>query len=151
MSTTRALLGAALVASLASCERDARTISSSSELRGARPLAAALVPVQAEEESFPALGCYERARERTLLSQNDAYLLCLGATSDAPIACYERASAGLLLSVQAIELCRCADSLAPIACYERAARQTTLTQPAILALCSATAMQRLYPNCTPVR
>ncbi|HVK70632.1 MAG TPA: hypothetical protein VM694_39530 [Polyangium sp.] len=148
MSTRSALSWAALVASLAACERDAPTISR--EPRGARPQIAALVPVQTEED-FPALGCYERARDRTLLAQNDAYLLCLGATSDAPIACYERASAGLLLSAQAIELCRCAESLAPIECYERAVRQTALMQPDILALCSATAMQRLYPNCTPVR
>ncbi|MDI1429402.1 hypothetical protein [Polyangium sorediatum] len=148
MSTRSALSWAALVASLAACERDAPTISS--DPRGARLQTAGLVPVQTEEE-FPALGCYERARDRTLLAQNDAYLLCIGATSDAPIACYERASAGLLLSAQAIELCRCAESLAPIACYERATQETTLTQPAILALCSATAMQRLYPNCTPVR
>lgn len=147
MSTRGALFWAALVASLASCERDAPTISR--ERGGARPPIAALLPVQAEEP-FPALGCYQRARARTMLTQHDAYLLCAGATSDAPIACYERASAGLLLSVQAIELCRCADSTAPIECYERASQETTLTQPDIVALCSATAMQRLYPNCTPM-
>ncbi|MDI1481317.1 hypothetical protein [Polyangium sp. y55x31] len=146
MSTRGALFWAALVASLASCERDAPTISRQHE--GTRPQNAALLPVQAEDP-FPALGCYQRARDRTMLTQHDAYLLCAGAMSDAPIACYERASAGLLLSVQAIELCRCAESLAPIECYERAVQGTTLTQPDIIGLCSATAMQRLYPNCTP--
>lgn len=139
---------AALVASLASCERDAPDVSR--EPGGARPQTAALLPVQADD-SFPALGCYERAMDRTLLTQHDAYRLCMGATSDAPIACYERASAGLLLSVQAIDLCRCTDSLAPIQCYERAVRQTGLTQPDIIALCSAISMQRLYPNCMPAR
>ncbi|MDC3961059.1 hypothetical protein [Polyangium jinanense] len=148
MSTRGALIWAALVASLASCERDAPTISREPE--GAHPQNAAFLPVQADE-AFPALGCYQRARERTLLTQYDAYLLCAGATSDAPIACYERASAALLLSAQALALCRCAESVAPIECYERASRETTLTQPEIVALCSAASMQRLYPNCTPVR
>ncbi|MDI3284406.1 hypothetical protein QHF83_13980 [Polyangium sp. 15x6] len=142
------MIWAALVASLASCERDAPTISREPE--GARPQNATLLPVQAEEP-FPALGCYQRARDRTMLTQHDAYLLCTGATSDAPIACYERAAAGLMLSSQAIVLCRCAESLAPIECYERAAQETTLTQPDIVALCSAASMQRLYPNCAPVR
>lgn len=146
MSTRSAFLWAALVASLAACERDAPDISR--EPAGARLQNAALLPVQVEDP-HPALGCYEQALDRTMLTQHDAYRLCLGAMSYAPIDCYERATAGLVLSVQAIELCRCTDSLAPIECYERATRQTGLTQPDIIALCSATSMNRLYPNCAP--
>lgn len=140
------MLWAALVASLAACERDAPDISR--EPVGVRLQTAALLPVQADQ-AFPALGCYERARDRTLLTQHDAYLLCAGALSDAPIACFERASAGLLLSVQAIELCRGADSTAPIDCYERAVRETGLTQPAIIGLCRAAALPRSQPDSAP--
>jgi len=104
-----------------------------------------------QSDTYPALACYQRARDRTTLSPYDAFVLCRGAASVAPATCYEQATSALVLSYQALALCRCATTTAPIDCFLQAQSSTTLAQPQIIELCAATVTERLYADCTPVR
>lgn len=146
MSTSRAALFLLATVALVIYTR------SKSEPAGAESslLRAQIIPAQATEP-FPALGCYQDARSRTMLSQYDAYLLCRGAASAAPVACYERATQSAVLTYQALALCRCAADAGPIECFERAQSSTLLGQNEIIELCSATVNQRVYQDCTPIR
>lgn len=97
------------------------------------------------------LGCYERVRQDSLLSQAQALRLCQGARSSAPLSCFVRARDETLLSEnESIELCRCTASVAPVACYERAQNQTALGDQGTLALCSPAKQHRLGPDCLPL-
>jgi hypothetical protein len=98
----------------------------------------------------PALTCYQRASTETLLSDDDAFILCGGAASNGPIDCYERAQDELTLGdPESMALCRCAESTEPVDCVNEARDETTLDTSRILAICSARVVLRLYDDCSP--
>jgi hypothetical protein len=103
-----------------------------------------------QAEGTPALSCYERALESTLLNTNDVVALCTGARGTGPLDCFLEAEETTILSQQdTVVLCRCAEDLAPVRCYEEAQRTATLTQQQIVALCAPSVQGTLYPSCEP--
>ncbi len=98
----------------------------------------------------PALVCFERADQETTLSNDDAYLLCQGAGSAAPVDCFLRAKNELVLGdAQRIALCRCATTTEPVECASQAKRRTTLSDDRILGTCAARSAARLADDCSP--
>jgi len=84
-----------------------------------------------------ALRCYQTAREKTLLSKQDALRLCQNSDSLGPVACYESVTEEALLDNQkAVRLCRCAASTEPADCFIRARQSTTLSELEMIDLCS---------------
>lgn len=96
------------------------------------------------------LACYQRAQEKTFLSENQALQLCRNAPTTAPVSCYERADQETFLqSTRIIELCRCARSTEPVDCFERADRETTLSERQILQMCAPIRVLNLWEDCIP--
>ena len=67
--------------------------------------------------------------------------LPLTLAAQTPLACYNKAqNKTLLTNEQAITLCRCATSTAPVDCYTEATRSTTLQPEQVLELCVGSAV-----------
>lgn len=87
--------------------------------------------------SHAQLPCYTEATEETLLTKNQALLLCCQEPSLGPIECYNAATDELLVTErEALRLCQCAGSSEPVDCYDRAQNQTDLAEYEIVNMCS---------------
>lgn len=88
-------------------------------------------------EPYGALRCFELATDGGLPSQL-ATSLCVGASSVAPITCFEQVSDTLALSdLFAVRLCQQATSLAPAECAARLSATEELEDGEIVAFCTA--------------
>jgi hypothetical protein len=104
----------------------------------------------ARAQYAPALECYEAALDETLLADDEAFLLCRGAPSSAPVDCFLRGEDELALDdTDVLALCRCTTSTDPIDCALYGDDETDLDTSQILATCSARIVMRLYDDCLP--
>lgn len=105
--------------------------------------------VREARTDFP---CYEKARDETTLSREQALFLCRGARALGPVDCFAEGDDETTLSdVALIRLCRCAESVEPVRCFDRANRETLLTDEQIIETCRPIRANRLTPTCVPIR
>jgi hypothetical protein len=83
-----------------------------------------------------AVDCYNNATNYGLLSQQDAYSLCVGARNTAPFDCFQQAQRSNIDQTTALKLCRCTISTGRIDCYTQAHRTTELSEAEIINLCT---------------
>jgi hypothetical protein len=96
-----------------------------------------------------ALSCINNATGFGLLTQQDAYRLCLGATSQAPLDCYRQAVRSLVDENTALKLCRCAVSTDRVSCFQQAQSTTGLATDQILDICTHD-IASTAPGCNPI-
>lgn len=131
-----------VLAGCAESERDGTSAPGAQSAETAAPWA----PADPEQN----LDCYLEAKDAAFITDYEAFSLCWGAVSVAPVRCFALARKKTSLTdFDIINLCRCAVSTAPVACYERADAETFLTDFEMVTLCSATNTRRLLPNCYP--
>jgi polyisoprenoid-binding protein YceI len=96
------------------------------------------------------LTCYTAARS-TILDEGQRFQLCQGASTAAPVGCFERAHLLTTLDTQqSIVLCRCAFDTSPVDCYDLGRQDATLDTDQVVVLCSTIAQYQLSPNCIPI-
>jgi hypothetical protein len=106
----------------------------------------ALAQDEEAEEPPTEPSCYDRARQSTQLSDDQALRLCGAAVGEAPAACFERATQRTDLSTDdAVTLCQCSGPAA-VACYERGINTSMLSSDA-LRMCARTYSSLFPPVC----
>jgi hypothetical protein len=92
------------------------------------------------------------ARKNTILDQMQARQLCFGSQSVTPVRCFIRAREKILISIDdAIPLCRCATSTAPVDCVESYLFDINndFDWSQVYTLCSAVITNHLWDDCIP--
>lgn len=127
-----------------------RRIDTATRLAGVL-LGLALASAARAEDVPGELRCIERARNQTVLQEEQREQLCLGATSLEPIDCYRSAVDQRALDPpDAIELCRCATSSEPVRCFREALRVRPSEPLWAVRQCSTIATQNLTSDCRPM-
>ena len=83
-----------------------------------------------------AVTCMNNATNFGLLTQQQAYQLCVGAAIRPAFDCFQQASRATIDDATAIKLCRCSVTTARVDCYVQAHNNTSLTENQILDLCT---------------
>src|SRR5688572_11060886 len=91
-------------------------------LAGVLVCGAVATAAQAQEPTAE-LDCIERAKDQTVLGEEERERLCLGTQGREPIECFRAAlDEPTLDKPEAIDLCRCAQSTEPVDCFREALR-----------------------------
>lgn len=80
--------------------------------------------------------CVNNAVTYGLLTQQQAYQLCVGSNTSAPFDCFQQATRTAIDEATALKLCRCAVSTSRVDCYNQAHGTTQLSDNEILDLCT---------------
>jgi hypothetical protein len=83
-----------------------------------------------------AVTCMNNATTFGLLTEQQAYQLCVGAGNSAPFDCYQQATRATIDESTAIKLCRCSVTTSRVDCYVQAHSTTDLSESQVLDLCT---------------